>query len=389
MLLRQRVLGLVCGYQDANDVAVTGDDPLMRIVVRGDHETGLASQSTISRFENSLRPTDLYRLMVCLIDTVIGWHRKRLRKKQPGRITIDVDGTVDPTHGQQQLTFFSAFYDTHCYKPLLFFISFDDEPEQYLLAAILRPGNAADKRGAAALLKRIIPKLRDSFPGGRLRVRMDGGFACEAIFALLESYSRLEYAINFPKNKKIERMSRTYMKKARGFYRLGKLSARVYGECQYQAGKWSRKRRVVIKAEIVTYPGRSLRENPRFLVTNMKGNPQNIFERFYNLRGDSENRIKELKDTVGLDRTSCHTFNANQFRVILSTAAYVLLQEIRRSAAGTSYARAQVNRIVYGLIKIAARITVSVRRIVIQMPAATPAAKEWRMIARQPGAAPG
>lgn len=387
VLIRQRIYGLVCGYQDANDVAVTGSDPLMRLSVRNSHTEPLASQSTISRFENSLRTGDLYRLYVRLVESVIKWHRKRFRRRRVRRITIDIDGTVDPTHGQQQLTFFNAFYDTHCYKPLLIFISFDDEAEQYLLCAVPRPGNVSDKAGTVSVMKRIIPRLQEAFPSARLRARMDGGFASEEIFEFLESHSGLEYAINLPKNRKIERMTRTYMRKARGRFRR-KEKPRVYGECLYGAKKWSRKRRIIVKAEIVTYPGRPPRENFRFLVTNMKGSPRRIYEEYYCARGDSENRIKELKDTVGLDRTSCSAFNANQLRVLLSAAAYVLLQEIRRSAARTSYSSAQVHRIVYGLIKIAARITVSVRRILIQMPSSTPARAEWQTIARRLGASP-
>lgn len=386
VLFRQRILPLVCGYQDANDVTITGNDPLMRLMVRNDHEAGLASQSTISRFENSLRRSDLYRLGNTQADIIIQSHRNRLLKKKLRRITIDMDGTVDPTHGQQELTFFNAFYDTHCYKPLLAFLTFDDEPEQHLVTAMLRPGNASDKAGALSILRRLIRKLRVAFPGVRIRVRMDGGFASEEIFSFLESCSRLDYAINFPKNPKITKKTRSAMKQAFRLYKQGK-RPRVYGECRYKAGKWSKPRRVIYKAEIVEYRGRPLRENPRFIVTNMKGSTKSIYEKFYCARGDSENRIKELKDSIGLDRTSCRTFNANQFRVFLSVAAYVILQEIRLAAANTNYARAQTNRIVNGLLKIAARVTVSVRRILIQMPEQTPVNSDWRIIAGQLGAA--
>jgi hypothetical protein len=385
-LLKQRIFSLACGYPDTSDAARLGRDPLMRLLAGGDGEIhNLGSQPTICRFENSVSGRDLYRLGNALADAVIA-NQKRRRKGFDGNITIDLDPTVDPTHGDQQLTFFNGFHDCHCYLPMVGFVQFDNEPEQHLVAAILRPGNAPDRKGARAMLQRLIKKLKVAFPFASIRVRLDGGFASEEILALLESFPGLQYAMNMPKNSILEKKSRTLMGKVRKKFRKKQVALRMYGECRYAARKWSQKRRVIIKAEIVTHPGRAPRENPRFLITNMSGSARRIYEDFYCLRGDAENRIKELKNSVALDRTSCSNFRANQFRVLLSAAAYSLLQEIRHCAGRTPFARAQAPRIITSLIKLGARVTVSVRRIRIELPQSVPQQSEWLSIARKLGA---
>lgn len=385
-LLSQRIFSIACGYPDTSDAARLGHDPLMRLLAGGDENIhDLASQPTICRFENSLSHRDLYRLGDTLVDVVIA-NQQRRRKGFVGNITIDLDPTVDPTHGDQQLTFFNGFYDCHCYLPMIGFVQFDNEPEQHLVAAVLRPGNSNDRKGACAILRRLIPKLKTAFPRAVIRVRLDGGFASEEILALIESFHGLQYAINMPKNSILIKKSQGLMRKVRKKFRKKQAAVRLYGECRYAAKKWSRKRRVIMKAEIVTHPGREPRENPRFLITNMRGSPRRIYEDFYCLRGDAENRIKELKNSVALDRTSCSNFRANQFRVLLSAAAYVLLQEIRHCAGHTRLAQAQAPRIIMSLIKLGARVTISVRRIRIELPRSVPAQSEWLSIARNLGA---
>ena len=165
-LFQQRLYALACGYADCNDAARLADDPVMKLVTGRDPITGetLASQPTLSRFENVVRPRDLLRLSEALAEAVIARHKKR--KKRVRRITIDLDPTVDPTHGAQQLTLFNAFYDTFCYLPLAGFLTFDDEVEQYLCCYVLRPGNAPAKLGTIGVLKRLLPRLRRAFPRG-------------------------------------------------------------------------------------------------------------------------------------------------------------------------------------------------------------------------------
>ena len=293
-LVSQRVYGLACGYADCNDAARLADDPIHKALLGRDPIDGnaLASQATLSRFENAVGPKDLYRFGEALADSVIRRHRKRLRGKAR-RITIDLDPTDDSTHGQQQLSFFHGYYDNWCYLPVLGFVSFNDEVEQYLLAAVLRPGNVTAKLGAVGILRRVIDRLRVAFPGARFLVRLDGGFACPEVLDFLDEQPRLDYVVAIANNKVFARRAKRLMGRARRLSRGSKKTERVFGECRYAAGKWSHKRRVVIKAEVTRLEGREPKNNPRFVVTNLRNAPRTVYQR-YRERGDVENRIKEL-----------------------------------------------------------------------------------------------
>ena len=174
-LVRQRVFGIACGYEDCNDAARLSQDPMHKLLVGRDPMEGaaLASQSTLSRFENALGPKALMRMGLALADTVIARHRKRLRGRVK-HITVELDPTDDPTHGAQQLSFFNGHYDTWCYLPTAGFVQFDDEPEQYLFAYVLRPGNANAKLGAIGILRRILERLGRGFPKAKVLVRLAG-----------------------------------------------------------------------------------------------------------------------------------------------------------------------------------------------------------------------
>ena len=389
-LLRQRVFGLACGYADCNDAVRLAHDPIHKLLVGRDpvHGDALASQPTLSRFENSLGPLTLYRMGAALADRVIEQHRRRLRGRARC-ITIDLDPTVDPTHGAQQLALFNGYYDSWCFLPMLGFISFDREPEQYLCAAVLRPGNASDKHGAVPILRRLIEYLRVAFPKARLRVRLDAGFASPKVFNFLDAQPRLDYVVGMPKNAVLLRQTRGSMAQARRLAKKSGVTEHVYGECSYAAKSWSKARRVVVKAEVVRFPGRNPKNNPRFVVTNLKQSPRWIYRHVYSDRGDSENRIKELKLGLEMDRTSCSSFLANQFRVLLTATAYVLMQGLRLHAKNTGHARAQVSTLRDHFLKIGARVTSSARRIVLHMPATFPYQDAWRRIALSLGAAIG
>ena len=389
-LLRQRVFAIACGYPDANDSARLADDPVHKLLVGRDPVEGdaLASQSTLSRFENSVGRVELYRMGETLADTVIERHRRRLRGKAR-TITVDLDPTEDPTHGEQQLSFFNGYYDSWCYLPMMGFVSFDRELEQYLVASVLRPGNAPDKKGAVAILDRLLARLRPAFKDSRFRVRLDAGFAAPDVFDFLDEEPKLEYAVAMPKNKVLLRLSKGLMQKARKLAKKTGESARLYGEVQYQAGRWKSPRRVIVKAEVLAYPDRELKDNPRFVVTNMRQSPKWVYKRFYCARGDIETRIKELHYGLEIDRTSCSTFLANQFRVLLTASAYVLMQELRLKARWTSCARAQVQTLRERLLKIGARDVVTVRRIVLHLPSSYPFLKDWARIASAVGARAG
>lgn len=387
-LLRQRLYAIACGYPDGNDASRLGSDPIQKLLCGRDPLRGedLASQPTLSRFENAVTRADLYRMGIALAATVIERHRRRLKRKAR-RITIDLDPTDDPTHGAQQLTFFNGHYDSWCYLPVAGFLSFNDEPEQYLFAYVLRPGNATAAVGAIGILSRLLPRLRAAFPRTRLRVRLDGGYAAPEIFAFLEREG-LEYLVAMGKNKVLERRAARLMGTARRLSRASGATAHLYGECRYAAGTWPERRRVLIKAEVVRHPGRDPKNNPRFVVTNLNASPRHLYEAIYCARGDVENRIKELHHGLEIDRTSCTRFLANQLRGLLTAAAYVLYQELRLSAARTALRCAQVSTLREQLLKLGASVQSSVRRIVLHLPASFPRFHDWQLIARNLGAAP-
>ncbi len=387
-LVRQRLYAIACGYPDANDASRLGADPIQKMLCDRDPVTGedLASQPTLSRFENAFDRADLYRMGIALADTVIERHRRRLKRKVK-RITIDLDPTDDPTHGAQQLTFFNGHFDTWCYLPMAGFLTFNEETDQYLFAYVLRPGNAGAAVGAIGMLARLLPKLRAAFPRARLRVRLDGGFAAPQIFAFLER-ERVEYVVAMANNQVLQRRAARLMGTARRLSRETGATAHLYSECRYAAGTWEKRRRVVIKAEVVRHPGREPKNNPRFVVTNLKHSPRHLYTAIYCDRANVENRIKELHHGLEIDRTSCTRFLANQLRGLLTAAAYVLYQELRLRAARTAYRCAQVSTLREHLMKLGAWVESSVRRIVLHLPAACIHRNDWQIIARSLGAAP-
>src|SRR6059036_1641370 len=343
----------------------------------------LASQPTLSRFENAVGRRTLIAMGHVLADTVIEHHRRRL-KGCATRITIDLDPTDDPTHGQQEFAFFNGHYDTWCYLPVVATVTFNDEPTQFAVAAVLRPGTAPAGFGARGILRSLLRKLRAAFPGATFRVRLDGGFASAKLFTFLDR-EQVEYVVAMASNRRLEKRARRLMGRARVLSRQTGETAHLYGETRYAAKKWTRKRRVIIKAEVVRHPGRAPKNNPRFVVTNLPDDPEAVYQ-LYCQRGDVENRLKELHHGLELDRTSCCRFLANQLRVLLTLAAYILFQELRRRAVGTACADAQVTTLRERLIKLAVWVERSVRRIVLHLPMTFPWLRAWRQIARAVGA---
>ena len=385
-LIRQRVFGIACGYADCNDAARLTDDPVHKMLMGRDglEGAGLASQPTLSRFENAAGPKVLYRMGEALADAVIKSQRRGHRKAK--RITVELDPTDDPTHGAQQLALFNGHYDTWCYLPVAGFIRFDDEPEQYLFTCVLRSGKATAQLGAIGILKRVIKRLRAAFPNAKLRVRLDGGYAYPQMFDYLEG-ERLEYIIAMAGNSILDTHAEPWMRRARSLSAHSGHTEHVYSECRYAAKSWSRERRVIIKAEVVCIEGREPRDNARFVVTNLGAGPQHLYENVYCQRGEIENRIKELHHGLEIDRTSCSRFWANQFRVLLTAAAYVLMQRLRAAAAGTNCERAQISTLRERLLKLGVWVERSVRRIVLHLPQSAPWGSQWCRVARNLGAA--
>jgi Transposase DDE domain group 1 len=388
-LLAQRIYGIACGYADANDAARLGEDPVHKLLVGRDPVEGadLASQPTLSRFENAVDRKQLYRMGEALADAVLERHRRRLHGRAR-LITLDLDPTDDPTHGTQPLSFFNTHYDTWCYLPVMGFVSFNDEKEQYLLTAVLRPGNAPANAGATGILWRILQRVWAGFPKARVRVRLDGGFADPQVLTFLDVMG-VEYVVAMAKNAVLNRLAEPQMEPVRQLSEASGGTEHVYGEGRYAAQSWRAKRRVIFKAEVVRQNGKDPKDNPRFVITNLQQSPRWIYEQVYCERGDIENRLKELHQGLEIDRTSCTKFWANQFRVLTTAAAYGLMQELRLRAARTACARAQVWTLRERLLKLGASVVVSVRRVVIHLPVSFPFLSSFRTIALAFGALSG
>ena len=386
-LVRQRVFGIACGYADGNDAARLRQDPIHKLLLERDPLAGpaLASQPTLSRFENAVGRQELYLAGVGLADLVIEHHRAR-RQGRAQRITIDLDPTEDPTPGQQEFTAFNGHYDSWCYLPLVATLTFEPEARQYLVAAVLRPGTSPAKQGALGLLARLLRRLRVAFPAASLRVRLDGGFASPEVLEFLEA-AGVEYVVAMASNVRLLKRVRRLMGRARMRSKVSGATEALFGETRYAARTWRRKRRIIMKAEVVRHPGRDPKNNPRFVITNLADPPEAVYQ-VYRARGDMENRLKELHHGLELDRTSCHRFTANQFRVLLTAAAYILFQTLQAHAQGTACAEAQVSTLRERLLKLAAWVERSVRRIVLHLPTTYPWLTTWRQIAVAVGAAP-
>jgi len=384
-------MAIALGYEDANDAARLASDPIHKLLVGRDPVDGedLASQPTLSRFENAPDSKELFRMTEALADRVIERHRKRLHGRAR-RITIDMDPTDDPTHGQQEFAFFNSHYHGYCYLPMVCFLTFNEEADQYLVAAVLRRGNASGSAGAVGILRRLIARVSEAFPKAKIRVRLDGGFASPKVLDFLDCEPKVEYLVNMASNAVLKRKAESAMKQARRASKISGQTEHVYGECRYATKKtWPWKRRVLYKAEVVRAAGKEAKDNPRFVVTNLKQSPQWIYEQVYCQRGDVENRIKELHDGMQIGRTSCSNFLANTFRVLLTAAAYVLMQEMRLHLAPTRHARAQVSTLREHFLKLGAQVIVTVRRIVLHLPQAFPYRDSFHRLALSLGAQTG
>lgn len=389
-LVQQRLFAIALGYPDGNDCDELAEDPIHKMLVGRSPVDGerLASQSTVSRFENARGTVELYQLVETIADAVIDRHRRRLGRRAKV-VTLDFDPTVDPTHGQQAFSFYHGHYRTHCFLPLVGTIQFNRESKQRILCAVLRPGDARAALGLVPLLERLLPKVRSAFPRARVRIRLDGGFGTPEVLDFLDALTGVEYVVGLANWAPLKKRARQAQAEAQRAHRRTGCTTQVFGETAYQTKTtWPHPRRVVFKAEMVDYADRDPRPNLRFVVTNMKRTPRGVYT-WYCRRGDSENRIKELKAGLAMDRTSCSAFRANQFRVQLTVAAYVLLQELAQQARHTRYRDAQVTRLRDKLLKLPAWIEESVRRVVVHLPASWPGESDWQRVALAVGAAPG
>jgi hypothetical protein len=375
-LVRQPLFVIALGYEDNNDVTWLAKDPAIKIMAGKTPESAgdLASQPTLSRFENRVNARDLRRLSDWLLKLYLKTHPDPRKV-----IVLNMDATDDPTHGKQQLSFFHGYYDEHMYHPLLVFDGHDGFP----LAAVLRPGNTHASHKALAVLKRLIKRLKKAYPGALILFRADAGFAVPALYGYLEE-QKIRYVIGFITNNRVLEKATPLLEKAQRQYQETGEKQRLFTSFSYQAESWTRPRRIIAKVQYT-----HLGANQRFVVTNLVRNPQFVYDDIYVLRGDVENRIKELKLELKADRLNCHRFLANQFRLLLHTAAYCLFWLLRHHLQGTELATAQVNTLRLKLLKIGARIRETSRRIWVHLASSYPYRDLLALVLQNLRASPG
>ena len=363
-MIAQRVIAIALGYEDLNDHQTLRSDPVLQMAADKlpREDLPLASPPTLCRLENRAERKALVEMSEVFVDQFIAIHTA-----PPRHLILDFDATDDRTHGKQEGYFFHGYYDHHCFLPLYVFCG--DE----LLVSYLRPSDIDASKHTRAVLKLLAAKLRTAWPDVKITIRGDSGFCRWRLMRWCDS-NGIGYVVGLAKNKALERAAIDWTARAaRQFKQTGE-PQRLFGSISYAASTWDRTRRVIVKAE-----HNAQGANPRFIVTNVPGGPQELYDEVYCQRGEMENRIKEQQLDLFADRTSCHRFLSNQFRLLLSSAAYLLVQALRRTAlSGTELARAQVGTIRLKLFKVAARVVVSVRRVVFHLASSYPYQEVFR-----------
>lgn len=344
-LIAQRLYGLCCGYEDLNDHDTLRADLLMQTAV-GRTEP-LASSPTLCRLEGRATRAQAVALHGVLIEQFIA-----SQPTAPAELVLDIDASDVPLHGRQELAEFHAYYDQHCYLPLYVFCG------QSLLACVLRRSRIDGAKNAAAVIKLLVTRLRQTWPGVRVIVRGDSGFCRQRLLRYCER-AGVGYVIGLARNARLEaRVAYAELMLAEDYGRTG-VKQRWIDEFAYAADSWNIERRVITRLE---YGAQGT--NPRFVVTNLQAEATDLYERRYCARGEAENRIKEVQLDLFGTRASCQRFAANQLRLLLAALAYTLMQRLRAIAlAGTELARATAATIRVRLLKIGAAVVRNTRRV--------------------------
>ena len=314
-MARERIYAICQDYEDANDLDTLRHDPALKAACMRLPKTGeaLASQPTISRFENMPSAKDQLRMATRMAERVISQLPEGTR-----RVVIDVDPTEDPCHGQQEFEFFNGHYGCHCYLPVHIHITGEDG-RQRIIGSALRPGNSGPTKGLYSVLRIAIRLLRMHMPEAQIILRADSAFGVCEVLNFSEDMG-IDYILGMKGNNVLHDLSAHVQMDACLKYKWEGNGCREYGSVMYKAGSWRHERRVVVKAEITQGE-----LNPRFVVTSLLNLSDVEAYEFYCARGEQENRIKEMKLDLSSGRTSCHSFLANQFRLLMHTAACVLM----------------------------------------------------------------
>ena len=362
-LLQQRVLQIAAGYEDANDSNTLRHDPIFTLLLDRLPETGapLASQPTISRFENRVSRTELYRLARVFLEQFVASY-----DRPPQRIVLDFDDTEDPAHGEQEQVRYDGYYGGYCFLPLHVYEGLSGR----LITTIFKAKRFTGAQ-MLAVLTRLVKRLRQAWPDTLLIVRGDSHFASPEVMQWIEEQPDLSSVTGLTSNRVLTALAREVVEQAKRAYERDGGKITRFHSTRYQAGTWSRLRRVVIKVEVSDQG-----VNTRFVVTDLEhARTKVLYQQIYCARGQAENEIKDHKRYLKSDRTSCHRFEANQFRLFLHSAAYVLLDTLRREVLKTTpWASATMETIQLRLLKLGSRVQECTDRIKISLPSSCPVA---------------
>jgi hypothetical protein len=362
-MLRQRVYGLALGYEDLNDHDALRGDPAVQTAVERDDD--LASAPTLCRFENRADREAAMEIHRVLVEQFIASF-----KRAPKRLILDFDATDDPLHGCQEGRFFHGYYDHYCFLPLYVFCG------HQLLLAYLRPSKIDGAKHSWAILSLLVKRLRKAWPKVRIIFRGDSGFCRHRMLAWCDR-NDVGYIVGLAKNQRLNKVAAPWLEQAKQDFETTQQKQRRFGEFQYAAATWKDKLRVIARIEHMAKGA-----NPRYIVTNLEGDAQSLYEKAYCARGDMENRIKEQQLDLFADRTSCHNWWPNQFRLLLASLAYTLIETIRRvGLKGTELATAQAGTIRLKLLKIGAVITINSRRVRLMLASSYPFQFLFRLVA--------
>lgn len=360
-MIRARVMAIACGYEDCDDLDGLRHDPALKMACERAPEdrVGLASQPTLSRLENLAGWRSLARMGLRLIDLFCDSF-----PRPPAQIVLDIDDTIDRTHGGQQLSLFNSHAEGHCFQPIHIFEAASGKP----VAFLLRPGRRPSGAEAARVLRHVIRRIRANWPRVAITVRGDGHYGTPEVMEALEAMGCL-YILGLPGNARLKQIAQPWCEDAATRRALaGKDRMRRFFETSYAARSWSKAQRVIARVE-----ASAMGADARFVVTNLSGRSKHLYEKVYCRRGAMENLIKEHKLYTSSDRTSCHRWEANQFRLMLHTAAYWLLHRLRGVAPKRSRWRtATFETIRASFLKIAVRVEQLKTRIRLSLPSACP-----------------
>ena len=362
-LLKQRVFQIAAGYEDANDANTLRHDPIFKLLLDRLPETGapLASQPTLSRFENRVSRTELYRLALVLVDQFLASY-----VRPPQLIVLDFDDTEDPVHGEQEQARYDGYYGGYCFLPLHLYEGLSGR----LITTIFKAKRFTGAQ-MLAVLTRLVKRLRHAWPHTLLIFRGDSHFAYPEVMQWIEEQPDLSYVTGLTSNRVLTELAREIVEQTKRAYGRDGGKITRFHSTRYQAGTWSRSRRVVIKVEVSDQG-----VNTRFVVTDLEhARTKVLYRQIYCARGQAENEIKDHKLYLKSDRTSCHRFEANQFRLFLHSAASVLLDTLRREVLKTTpWASATMATIQLRLLKLGARVQEFTDRIKISLPSSCPVA---------------